>query len=140
MPKLTFSTIPRAHAEPKRVEIATKAGIAEFWLVPLDGPRREAANEQSDELTRRFIDGGFVHPTTEEWTKEPEAFPQIDGEDVTVSPRLFQMLCRFEHMQKPPNVTDTYTWEDLMHLAVKDDDAWVDLQVACAEVTGAGKA
>jgi len=126
MAKVNFSTLRRPKDEPVRIECADP-NLNEpmvVWLKPLDEIADEQAQETADQLTAMYVTGGFYHPKTGKWEKEPVPYPLIDDQPVKVSGRFFRIVARIEAMQCPPDPTDRYSLDELVACACLTPNAW----------------
>lgn len=142
LPNLNEKPIPKAKVYPFELTEEGRAEPIKTWMRPLFGIERDLAEAAGKEFAKRFVTGGFVHPTTDEWKKEPDPIMVDDGG----TPK--QIFLSFEHavmihlisaMQMPPKGEDPLTPEYIVQMASgKEDAAWGRLQDAFNKVWAEG--
>jgi hypothetical protein len=140
----SLSGVKRPTAEVRRVELSDPA-LSEpivVYLRPLLRIERDAADAKGREFTARHITGGFLHPTTEAWTEEPEPI-LVDDQPVELTWEHAALMHRILAMQSPPKGEEPLTVDYMVQMAVKTDQAFAQLldEASAVLVDGAtGKA
>jgi hypothetical protein len=133
LPDLRSKSIPK----PIVKEFDLGDGI-KTWMRPLFGIHRDRAESEGRDFAARFVTGGFIHPTTEEYKATPDPLLVDDGGmpvEVKLTFAHAVMIHLIVAMQSPPKSEDPLTVEYIVEMASgKADKAWGLLQDAFNEV------
>jgi hypothetical protein len=133
--KLDANSLKRPRRESKRFEFEDVSNPGKVWSIhlrKLDPSEEAAASQRAEELTRRYVLGGFLDDRTGGWMKEPLPFHAVDGEAPQLSHALFALMSRIEAAQSGSPGDERYSVEELIGLAVCMPDAWDALRSAFA--------
>ena len=125
-------------------ETRERWGEAKVYLRPLLDVEVDKADRLAGEFTRRYLTGGFVHPTTEEWSEHPMPL-LVDGLKVELEETHVVAMHRYEAMQAPmagdskPSDYSLVTVADMVEATVKYDTFWRGLQLAAGQVWREGQ-
>lgn len=140
MPLPRKANAKRLTAELQRFEIEDPQfeTPAVVYLRPLLDIEMDRAEEEVSEFVAQYIEGGFVHPTTEQWTKEPMPL-LVGGEPVEITEPTVRLMHRYVAMQTPmigkrPDDATFVTVADMIEATVKFDTFWRGLQKCASQV------
>jgi hypothetical protein len=131
--KLNAHNLKRPQRDSQRFEFSDEANPGQTWAIwvrKLDPTEEAAASQRANDMTLRYITGGFMDERTNSWSKEPLPFHAIDGEAPQLSPALFTTMARIEMAQRGAPDEERYTAEELIGLAVCMPDAWDNVRAA----------
>jgi hypothetical protein len=133
MPKVDVDTLKRPRPVTKQFRFTdpSNPGVEiELNLRPLDPIEDEKALEYANQLSRRWLTGGFFWEDRQEWRKDPIPLHAQDGVPIAVNERALTIVARLEKMQGEPLPEDAYTAEEFLRIAVSMPEAWSGIQAA----------